>query len=368
MNGAGGVGALLVVNDTTEDYYSMYDGNGNIVKYVDETSNEVASFEYTPFGAIKSSSGSMVDELHYRFSTKYFDNSTNLIVYRYRNYNPTLGKWQTRDPIGEQTEEGNFNLLYEFVSNNPINYFDLNGLKKAQSETDNEEKCKVVIFVGHANQHGGNVGKHLKEFNKNDKGTLAVASGLGCNYDGRNIKNGITAVDGKSSFPNTGTGYIGTVPSFLNDKKQGGNAGFYKQVLAQLTKSDGEEKLKNYYRTAAVTSYIIMIKKAWERALRHAKYLAQDCKCECDRITAKIIYLQEDSLDNSKLRQNVISSDFNKSKYKFNTTYAEIAGGHKFMNSSGKPGEKGFYPKVAPVTNYSFEYNCQKNKKIRSNR
>ncbi|UDQ98482.1 RHS repeat-associated core domain-containing protein [Lentisphaerota bacterium WC36G] len=128
MAGAGGVGALLVVNDTTEDYYSMYDGNGNIVKYVDETSNEVASFEYTPFGAIKSASGSMVDELHYRFSTKYFDNSTNLIVYRYRNYNPQTGKWQTRDPLGELTKEGNFNFLYAFVTNNPISNWDLLGL------------------------------------------------------------------------------------------------------------------------------------------------------------------------------------------------------------------------------------------------
>ncbi|UDQ98449.1 RHS repeat-associated core domain-containing protein [Lentisphaerota bacterium WC36G] len=124
MAGAGGVGALLVVNDTTEDYYSMYDGNGNIVKYVDETSNLVASFEYTPFGALKSESGSMVDELHYRFSTKYFDNNTNLIVYRYRNYNPQTGKWLKRDPIEEQ---GGYNL-YGFVGNNPIDYIDLLGL------------------------------------------------------------------------------------------------------------------------------------------------------------------------------------------------------------------------------------------------
>ncbi|UDQ98443.1 RHS repeat-associated core domain-containing protein [Lentisphaerota bacterium WC36G] len=128
MAGAGGVGALLVVNDTTEDYYSMYDGNGNIVKYVDETSNLVASFEYTPFGALKSESGSMVDELHYRFSTKYFDNNTNLIVYRYRNYNPQTGKWQTRDPLGELTKEGNFNLLYGFIQNNPISKLDKLGL------------------------------------------------------------------------------------------------------------------------------------------------------------------------------------------------------------------------------------------------
>ncbi|UDQ98802.1 RHS repeat-associated core domain-containing protein [Lentisphaerota bacterium WC36G] len=112
LSETGGIGVLLAVNDTTEDYYSMYDGNGNIVKYVFETSHEVASFEYTPFRAIKSTSDLMVDKLHYRFSTKYFDNSTNLIVFHYRNYNPTAGKWLKRDPIAEQ---GGFNL-YGFVN------------------------------------------------------------------------------------------------------------------------------------------------------------------------------------------------------------------------------------------------------------
>ncbi len=126
MNGAGGVGGLLAVNDTTENYYTMYDGNGNIVQYTDETQTSVAKFEYTPFGVIKSASGAMPEAFNYRFSTKYQDNSTGLTVYRYRNYNPTTGKWQTRDPIQEQ---GGMNL-YGFVDNNPIFYCDLIGYGK----------------------------------------------------------------------------------------------------------------------------------------------------------------------------------------------------------------------------------------------
>ena len=129
MDGAGGVGALLAVTNDNESYYPLYDGNSNIVEYTDENQTSVAKFEYTPFGAIKSASGSMVDEFHYRFSTKYFDKDTNLIVYRYRNYNPQTGKWQTRDPIGELTKKKQFNLLYGFVNNNSINAIDLLGLK-----------------------------------------------------------------------------------------------------------------------------------------------------------------------------------------------------------------------------------------------
>ncbi|UDQ98797.1 RHS repeat-associated core domain-containing protein [Lentisphaerota bacterium WC36G] len=107
MAGAGGVGALLVVNDTTEDYYSMYDGNGNIVKYVDETSNEVESIEQ-PF----------------KFSSEYHDTETGLIYYNYRYYDPENGKWKTHDPIAEQ---GGLNL-YGFVNNKPVNNIDLLGL------------------------------------------------------------------------------------------------------------------------------------------------------------------------------------------------------------------------------------------------
>ena len=129
MDGAGGVGGLLAVNDTTENYYTMYDGNGNIVQYLDETQTSVAKFEYTPFGALKSASGTMHDQFNYRFSTKYQDNSTGLTVYRYRNYNANLGKWQTRDPLGEHTKKKQFNLLYGFVNNNSINFIDILGLE-----------------------------------------------------------------------------------------------------------------------------------------------------------------------------------------------------------------------------------------------
>ena len=129
MDGAGGVGGLLTVTNDTENYYPSYDGNSNIVNYVDENQTSVAKFEYTPFGQLKSETGSMPEAFHYRFSTKYQDNSTGLTVYRYRNYNPNHGKWQTRDPLGEHTKKKQFNLLYGFVNNNSINAIDLLGLK-----------------------------------------------------------------------------------------------------------------------------------------------------------------------------------------------------------------------------------------------
>ncbi len=118
MDGAGGIGGLLAVNDTTENYYTMYDGNGNIVQYFDETQTSVAKFEYTPFGKLKSETETVSNP--FKFSSEYFDNETNLVYYNYRYYNPEHGKWLKRDPIAEQ---GGYNL-YGFVNNNSINHID----------------------------------------------------------------------------------------------------------------------------------------------------------------------------------------------------------------------------------------------------
>ena len=49
---------------------------------------------------------------------------SGLYLAPYRAYNPTIGRWLSRDPIGEH---GGLNLL-AYVSNNPLNRFDPLGL------------------------------------------------------------------------------------------------------------------------------------------------------------------------------------------------------------------------------------------------
>jgi YD repeat-containing protein len=50
LQGAGGVGGLLAVTDSTGTYYPTYDGNGNVSEYLDSTGSVVAHYEYDPFG------------------------------------------------------------------------------------------------------------------------------------------------------------------------------------------------------------------------------------------------------------------------------------------------------------------------------
>ncbi|MFN0138233.1 MAG: RHS repeat-associated core domain-containing protein [Phycisphaerae bacterium] len=70
-------------------------------------------YAYDAFGNITSQTGSYADANPFRFSTKYFDAETGLSYYGYRYYSARLGRWLSRDPIGEV---GGINL-YGFVGN-----------------------------------------------------------------------------------------------------------------------------------------------------------------------------------------------------------------------------------------------------------
>jgi RHS repeat-associated protein len=70
----------------------------------------------------------------FRFSTKYDDDETDLLYYGYRYYNPSTGRWISRDPIGEK---GGYNL-YVFTDGDPINYLDVLGLNALQYTSDGE--------------------------------------------------------------------------------------------------------------------------------------------------------------------------------------------------------------------------------------
>ncbi|OGV33629.1 MAG: hypothetical protein A2020_11085 [Lentisphaerae bacterium GWF2_45_14] len=124
LDGAGGVGGLLAVNDSSGIYLPYYDGNGNIMGYIDALDGTLkASYEYNPFGKIICKYGSKTDDFNYQFSTKYWDDEAKLLWYRYRPYIPEICRWLNKDSIEEQ---GGLNI-YGFSKNNPINYIDILG-------------------------------------------------------------------------------------------------------------------------------------------------------------------------------------------------------------------------------------------------
>jgi RHS repeat-associated protein len=125
MQGAGGVGGLLAENIVSNGVqFAAYDGNGNVVALVSATNGQAtANYEYGPFGEVIRATGPMAKVNPFRFSTKYCDDESDLVYYGYRYYNPSTGRWPSKDPFQEQ---GGLNL-YAFVGNNLISQIDPDG-------------------------------------------------------------------------------------------------------------------------------------------------------------------------------------------------------------------------------------------------
>ncbi len=123
MQGAGGIGGLLMATLDGKPYFSAFDANGNVTEYTDTNGTVVAHYAYDPFGNISAQSGAMAADFSYRFSTKYTDDETGLVYYGFRYYSPELGRWLNRDPIQERAQIN----LYSFGPNSPVNGFDVLG-------------------------------------------------------------------------------------------------------------------------------------------------------------------------------------------------------------------------------------------------
>jgi RHS repeat-associated protein len=105
-SGAGGVGGMLWMRPAGGSaHFAAFDGNGNVAGLVDGASGAVsARYEYDPFGNIIRITGTIARDNPFRFSTQRTDDTTDLVLYEYRAYSPSLGRWPNRDPIGEAGE------------------------------------------------------------------------------------------------------------------------------------------------------------------------------------------------------------------------------------------------------------------------
>ncbi|MDD4018820.1 MAG: hypothetical protein PHV28_12855 [Kiritimatiellae bacterium] len=140
LQGAGGVGGLLAENKDGVPYFPCFDANGNVTEFVNENGDVRAHYEYSPFGEITAQSGDMADAFTHRFSTKPFDVETGIVMYELRPYEPGLGRWLCRDPIGET---GGLNI-YTMTGNNPVDAIDQYGMGEWSFQVN-----KKLYWEGH---------------------------------------------------------------------------------------------------------------------------------------------------------------------------------------------------------------------------
>jgi RHS repeat-associated protein len=122
-DGAGGIGGLvgMIDHEAGRAFFYAIDGSGHVRALVDAADGSLAAvYDYDPFGNLLRASGPMAGKNPFRFSTKYQDDETGWLYFGERYYAPSVGRWLSRDPIGES---GGLNL-YGYAKNDPVNAID----------------------------------------------------------------------------------------------------------------------------------------------------------------------------------------------------------------------------------------------------
>jgi len=235
MQGAGGVGGLLMVIDhtgTTKRHYAAYDGNGNVMGLADSTTGKwSARYEYGPFGEPIRASGDLAYANPMRWSTKYTDGESGLVYYGFRSYNPSTGRWLSRDPI---EEKGGLNI-YGFVQNNPVSHRDHLG-KASDPNEGRFDYGGTSVSVTPSLKSGDPCWGGPLEFNvhiwANDGGARDFLLGAVFQYNGANVN--YTNLEGPDEHGGTGfdVPFSKSLPVCPRGKQKGSDyfAGLYVQL------------------------------------------------------------------------------------------------------------------------------------------
>ncbi len=159
-----GIDNLLCFTDhtTSNTYYAVKDHQNTVLALADEAGTLVESYEYSAYGEVldvKDASGNSIENRQssignrYTFQGREIDWTTGLIYFRARWYDPSSGRWISKDPIGIS---GGLNL-YEFCGSNPVNFIDPGGLdlhKVGAGESDTSAfhmKLQLTYVDGNGN-------------------------------------------------------------------------------------------------------------------------------------------------------------------------------------------------------------------------
>jgi RHS repeat-associated protein len=133
-------GMLVAENDGGTERSYLSDLLGSTQALADSGQSLTDTFDYWPFGEVQASIGS--DETPYKFvgDRGIYDDGDELLFIQRRHYLPKFGRWTQRDFVtGDWTR-------YSYCGNDPINYFDDNGLLR--HTTDPASAQEVVVLVG----------------------------------------------------------------------------------------------------------------------------------------------------------------------------------------------------------------------------
>jgi RHS repeat-associated protein len=235
-------------------------------------------------------SGSQAAQNPFRFSTKFADDESGLVYYGYRYYNPSMGRWISRDPLEETIVEH----LYQFSLNRPTTHIDVVGLYPADGQRIRPEDlinllsalgqqqkptptpqpplgqyppvgmCNIVLFLG----HNYDVADAAEEWYDNPKNRKCTAiDGIACGSPGY--------MDGRNKSRKTRN--LPPLPLFWNNAPN-----------VAVTRPGGEKEQGDEQGQARTMGQLQ--RELWNAAEEHAS--EKLCKGCCTRVRITFVDLQ----------------------------------------------------------------------------
>ena len=126
-----------LANNRVKRYeYHHTNALGSNIVLTDDNKNVLARYEYDVFGAVRNEVGTSDNTR--KFTGKEYESDAKLYYYGARYYDPYIGRFTQRDPIGDGLN------WYAYVDNNPLAYVDPTGLRRMTPR----EKDVVTDFLG----------------------------------------------------------------------------------------------------------------------------------------------------------------------------------------------------------------------------
>lgn len=126
----GAQGELLSTIDASgNQYWYHYDHIGNTLALSDISGNLINKYAYDPFGRLAGMEETVSNPFRFVGQFGVMDEGDNLFYMRARYYDPAIGRFINKDPIGLL---GGLNM-YAYVGNNPIKLIDPLGLQVSNS-------------------------------------------------------------------------------------------------------------------------------------------------------------------------------------------------------------------------------------------
>ena len=150
---------------TTATYYYITNLQGDVMYLVDASGNEVAAYDYDPYGRIISATGAMAEVNPLRYRGYYYDSETGFYYLQSRYYDPEICRFVNADSYAS-TGQGfiGFNM-FAYCNNNSILSYDTEGRLPAYSVmlTDGPDRSPLDPIRGY---RSGVIGYYDESFMK----------------------------------------------------------------------------------------------------------------------------------------------------------------------------------------------------------